>query len=35
MTLDEDSTRMAALLHRQRHAFLHDGPLDLSLLKTV
>lgn len=31
MTLDENSTRMADLLHRQRHAFLHDGPPDLPL----
>lgn len=33
MTLDEDSARMADLLHRQRHAFLHDGPPDLPLRK--
>jgi hypothetical protein len=31
MTLYEDSTRMAALLHRLRHAFLDDGPPDLPL----
>lgn len=33
MTLDEDSARMAGLLHRQRNAFLHDGPPDLALRK--
>ena len=33
MTLDEDSTRMAALLGRQRSTFLHDGPPNLPLRK--
>lgn len=31
MTLDESRTRMADLLHRQRSAFLHDGPPNLEL----
>jgi coniferyl-aldehyde dehydrogenase len=34
MAPDEDSARMAALLHRQRSAFVHDGPPDLALRKT-
>ncbi|WP_254621258.1 coniferyl aldehyde dehydrogenase [Stutzerimonas stutzeri] len=32
--LDEDSARIADLLHRQRQAFLHDGPPDLPLRKS-
>ncbi len=34
MTPDEDRTRMADLLHRQRSAFLHDGPPGLALRKS-
>lgn len=33
MMRDDDSTRMAALLHRQRHAFLEQGPPALALRK--
>lgn len=31
MAPDENRTRMADLLYRQRHAFLHDGPPDLGV----
>lgn len=33
MTQDEHRIHMAALLYRQRHAFLHDGPPDLEMRK--
>lgn len=33
MTHDQDSSRMADLLHRQRQAFVQDGPPDLQLRK--